>query len=80
MLLSSDKRARVFDADGTITSEGTIAVDPSDLSPSTGVQVVADAERLYLATKGNGTGSRRTNWRRSPTSRWSSTTALRNES
>ncbi|MFI5840390.1 Hsp70 family protein [Catenuloplanes sp. NPDC051500] len=54
VLISSDKKARVFDADGTVTSEGTVAVEPSDLSLSIGVQIVADSERLYIGTKSTG--------------------------
>ncbi|GAB7041663.1 MULTISPECIES: Hsp70 family protein [Catenuloplanes] len=53
VLLSADQQARVVDVStGSVTSSGAIDVEPFSLTSSSGTQIVADPERLYVGTTG----------------------------
>ncbi|MDP9798182.1 hypothetical protein J2S43_006694 [Catenuloplanes nepalensis] len=55
VLVTADKRARVVDvAKGTVTSERAVAIEPSYLTPGLGMQILADGERLFIGTTGDG--------------------------
>ncbi|WP_033342389.1 Hsp70 family protein [Catenuloplanes japonicus] len=55
VLVSADQRARVINVgDGSIVSERPVPLESSDLGTSLGVQLVADAEHLYVGTTSNG--------------------------
>ncbi|MDR7280351.1 Hsp70 family protein [Catenuloplanes atrovinosus] len=55
VLVTSDQRARVVDAtNGRVTSERSVAIEPAYLTPSLGMQILADDDRLYIGTTGDG--------------------------
>ncbi|GAB7049648.1 Hsp70 family protein [Catenuloplanes indicus] len=54
VLITADQRAQVINVDdGSVAASGTVDVEPSSLSPSLGVQMVADSRQLYIGTTGD---------------------------